>query len=76
MSYEIEYSEKENLGSVYEDGYCIATLDFNTDTFESFDEMEKEIEDDLYDEMEHARNTYEADDYDVREEQGLYGYGY
>lgn len=79
MSYEIQYNEDTNTSKYIENGLCIATLDFDNDVFESFldEDVEQCILDGMYDEMMREKRRYDRDrGYDVRAEQGLYGYGY
>ncbi len=58
----------------YEGKYVIAELDLNSDVFEAHDEMTEAQADEYYTLM-IKESEKEVDDWDVRAEQGLYGYG-
>lgn len=83
MSYFIEHDHDTNTSKYFVDGCLIATLCFDTDTFTIVDEdgffedAEQSVFDSMYDEMMREKNRYDANKgYDVRAEQGLFGYGY
>lgn len=53
-----EYYPENNTASYYVDGYVVAHLDFNTDTFEQEEDMTDDDADFYYDEMTRDKNTY------------------
>jgi len=69
----IEYDLDSNTSVVYLDGNSICQLEFNTDKFTSFCNLTEDETDYYYFLMIDDRDEQ---DYDVREEQGLYTYGY
>lgn len=50
-----EYNEDKNTSYLYEGDFCIATLDFDTDHFESHDEMTNEEADEYHELMTNER---------------------
>lgn len=54
-----EYDSEENTATYYEDGFSVATLNFNTDEFEDLKEMTTEDEEFYYSEMSKSKNEYE-----------------
>lgn len=72
-----DYDSYSNTATSYKNGYCVSILDFDTDTFEQHDDMTNAEADAHYSDMVAERERYEDEkDYDVRSEQGFYGYGY
>jgi hypothetical protein len=72
-----EYRQDENKGYAYRNDVLVATLDFDTDVFEEDCEMTQE-EYLYYEDLMQKDKLYYEDNknYDVRAEQGLFGYGY
>ena len=58
MKITFEYDLENNIGSTHKGNYCIMTLDFNTDTFELFDDMTKEDANHYYHGMTIERKEY------------------
>ena len=73
---QVEFRSDENKAYLYIGEFLQATLDFNNDTFELHAEFDNDTAKDYYESMVIEKESYEKDDYDVRAEQGLYGYGY
>ena len=73
---EAVYNSETNTANLYVGEFIQATLDFNNDTFELHAEVDNDTAKDYYESMVIEKESYEKDDYDVRAEQGLYGYGY
>ena len=57
----IEFRADENKAYTYRGKFLIATLDFNKDEFEEFDEMEESEKDYHYNEMTAYRDYYESE---------------
>lgn len=65
------------IAYAYRGKYLIAQMDYGTEEFESHDELTKDEEEQAYDLMISDINNYDRNKgYDVRQEQGIYGYGY
>ena len=75
------YNSENDTATYSQDNCIIASLDFKSDKIEFFDDEDNPLtsgeKDLIYKEMHDERQSWiENSDYDVRAEQGLYGYGY
>lgn len=70
------YNSSTNTSFYYKNEVSIAKLDHTTGNFESYEDMSEQDKDYYYDEMQKNKEEVTSIDYDVRAEQGLYGYGY
>lgn len=70
------YNSSTNTSFYYKNEVSIAKLDHTTGHFEAYEDMSEQDKDYYYDEMQKNKEEVTSIDYDVRAEQGLYGYGY
>ena len=70
------YNSFTNTSFFYKGDIAIAKLDHTTDYLESYEDMSEEEKDFYYEEMQKNKEEEISNNYDVRAEQGLYGYGY
>lgn len=70
------YNASTNTSFFYKNDVSIAKLDHTSDHFEAYEDMSEQEKDYYYAEMQKNKEEELSFDYDVRAEQGLYGYGY
>ena len=70
-----EIEREINKVVAYRNGYSIAELDLDSGVFKTHESMTKVQAEECYSLM-FEKSKEEQDNWDVRAEQGLYGYGY
>lgn len=71
-----EFRTDENTAYTYLGKILICSLDFNLDFFTDYENLSQHDADEYYNLMTKEKEECNADNYDVREEQGIFGYGY
>lgn len=59
-----EYNQYDNTATYYDNGYEVATLNFDTNEFEDHDEMTEQQKDDYYAEMVEVKECHEDKELD------------
>ena len=72
----VYYDWSNKISQHFINGYEVARIDHNTGEFTTEIEMTKDEADESYERMISNRNEMTDDNYDVRDEQGIFGCGY
>ena len=74
--HDVYYNSEMNCTTYNVDGQSVASLDHDTDELETYTEMTDADKDFYYTEMQKEKYASVGFAYDVKEEQGIYSYGY